>query len=234
VADAERGQTTTVTVTTQATRANSSGAQHTHTRSSQKSRPSTSTHSSSTPQRSAPLVIPGTTQSTTGARPTTSTASSSSTKTCYPATHIASVRIPGTHIAGQTIPGTTINGQTLPTVQLAPVDLPPVTLPATTIPGGCFSVPAAFAIGNTSVRISNYNAIDPNYSSTLTQRYWSADPQGTSTPDPNAPGFGQFNGAGLPKDQYVRPYIRSDGTAVSGYWRNSPSDGLPTCQIISC
>jgi hypothetical protein len=46
--------------------------------------------------------------------------------------------------------------------------------------------------------------------------------------------IGGFNAAGFPKNQYVRPYIRSDGTSVNGYWRNSPTDGLPTCQFVSC
>jgi len=55
-----------------------------------------------------------------------------------------------------------------------------------------------------------------------------------SVPAPTAPGFGEFNAAGFPKNQYVRPYVTRTGTLVSGYWRNSPSDGLPTCHIISC
>lgn len=46
--------------------------------------------------------------------------------------------------------------------------------------------------------------------------------------------YGGFNEAGFPKNQYVRPYLRRDGTFVHGYWRNSPSDGLPTCRIIRC
>ena len=46
--------------------------------------------------------------------------------------------------------------------------------------------------------------------------------------------YGQLNGAGFPKNQWVRPYYRSSGTYVPGYWRNSPNDGLPTCRIIRC
>jgi hypothetical protein len=46
--------------------------------------------------------------------------------------------------------------------------------------------------------------------------------------------YGEINGAGFPKTQYVRPYFRSNGTYVQGYWRNSPNDGLPTCRIIRC
>jgi hypothetical protein len=46
--------------------------------------------------------------------------------------------------------------------------------------------------------------------------------------------YGQLNGAGCPKNQYVSPCFREDGTYVQGYWRNSPSDGLRTCSIIRC
>jgi hypothetical protein len=49
-----------------------------------------------------------------------------------------------------------------------------------------------------------------------------------------AAGFGELNAAGFPKNQYVRSYVRRDGTFVHSYWRNSPSDGLPTCRVISC
>jgi hypothetical protein len=35
---------------------------------------------------------------------------------------------------------------------------------------------------------------------------------------------GGVNEAGCPKDQWVNGYYRSDGTYVSGYWRNSPTD----------
>jgi hypothetical protein len=94
-------------------------------------------------------------------------------------------------------------------------------------------VPREFALPNTTIRVANYAAIDPGYSEALTHHYWASAPA-SATPDPTAPGFGELNAAGFPKNQYVRPYIRSDGTFVSGYWRNSPSDGLPTCDVITC
>jgi len=47
-------------------------------------------------------------------------------------------------------------------------------------------------------------------------------------------GVGGVNDAGYPKNQYVRPHMRRDGTYVQGYWRNSPNDGLPTCKVIDC
>ena len=95
-------------------------------------------------------------------------------------------------------------------------------------------MPRSFALQNTTVRTTGYAATDQSYSPSLTEQYWNSDPRGTSTPDPTAPGFGDFNAAGFPKNQYVRPYVRRDGTVVTGYWRNSPSDGLPTCQVITC
>jgi hypothetical protein len=79
--------------------------------------------------------------------------------------------------------------------------------------------------------VSDYQALDPRFSATLSDDYWRG---AGSAPDYTAPGFGELNGAGFPKNQYVRSYVRRDGTFVHGYWRNSPSDGLPTCQIISC
>jgi hypothetical protein len=46
--------------------------------------------------------------------------------------------------------------------------------------------------------------------------------------------YGQLNRAGYPKNQYVSPYFRSNGTYVGGYWRNSPNDSFRTCSIIRC
>lgn len=43
-------------------------------------------------------------------------------------------------------------------------------------------------------------------------------------PSYNYSGYGSFNDAGCVKDQYVSGYFRSNGTYVSGYWRNSPYD----------
>ena len=36
--------------------------------------------------------------------------------------------------------------------------------------------------------------------------------------------YGSYNDAGCVKNQYVSGYTRGNGTYVSGYWRNSPSD----------
>ena len=79
----------------------------------------------------------------------------------------------------------------------------------------------------------NDGSLDPAFSPDLGESCWTSA-SGSSVPDPTAPGFGELNEAGFPKNQYVRPYVRRDGTPVSGYWRNSPTDGLPTCEVISC
>jgi len=42
------------------------------------------------------------------------------------------------------------------------------------------------------------------------------------------------NAARSPTNQYVRPYVRRDGTFADGWWRNSPSDGPRICRVISC
>ena len=163
-----------------------------------------------------------------------STPRPSTTKSCYPRVTVPAVHLGATHISAETIPATTIGGSTYPAVHLPATNLPAINLPATTIRGGCLDVPKAFALPNTTVRTENYGAIDSNYSPKLTSQYWDTDPQGTSTPDPTASGFGTTNDAGFPRNQYVRPYVRRDGTPVAGYWRNSPTDGLPTCDVITC
>jgi len=163
------------------------------------------------------------------------------TATYIPATHIAATTIPATTIPGMTIPATTINGvyypaqhypaQHYPAQHYPAVDYPAQTIPGTTIPRTCFDSGSYLAPSETTVRVSGYGALDPGFSSSLSDGYWRS---AGSVPDFTAPGFGGVNAAGFPKNQYVRSYLRRDGTFVHGYWRNSPSDGLPTCQIISC
>jgi hypothetical protein len=148
--------------------------------------------------------------------------------------HVPAIHIAGTTIPGTTIPGTTVGGTTIPATHLPATRLPPVDLPAENLRGGCLDVPRAFALTNTTVRVGNYAAVDPQFSQTLSARYWKSAGRDVSVPDPSAPGFGQNNAAGFPRNQYVRPYMRRDGTPVGGYWRNDPTDGLPTCRIVSC
>jgi hypothetical protein len=165
-------------------------------------------------------------------------------KTCWPGATIPGVTIPAITIPAVSIPGVTIPATTIPrtciggyctSAQHLPAQyFPAQHLPAQHIAGGCFDVGAQFAPRATTVRVTGYGAIDPSYSAKLSRMYWSLAGSAVSVPDTTAAGFGGFNAAGFPKDQYVRPYVRSNGTFVNGYWRNSPTDGLPTCQIISC
>ena len=154
--------------------------------------------------------------------------------TTLPATHLPATTIPRTCFGGtcspaQTIPAQNIPGQTIPAQNIAGQ-----TIPAQRIPGGCLPVANGFAPQDTTVRVSHYEQIDPQFDGAESTDYWSSIGQNVSVPDVTAAGFGELNGAGFPKNQYVRPYFRRDGTYVSGYWRNSPTDGLPTCRIIRC
>lgn len=182
-----------------------------------------------------------TTTRTSTARPVTpapqitaAAPSSGTTRTCYPSVHLPATHLPASTIPASTIPGTTINGVKMAPVHLPATHLPAINLPPVNLPGSCIEVPRAFALAKTTVRVSGYGALDPKFSSKLSESYWTAAGPDVSIPDPTAPGFGEDNAAGFPRNQYVRPYVRSDGTMVSGYWRNDPSDGLPTCDVISC
>ena len=138
---------------------------------------------------------------------------------------------PPTTIAATTIPATTIPATTLPTTTIPAATIPATTIPALHVPRRCFDLRT---VSNTTIRISNYDRIDPLYDSRATGDYWRTTGLTSAAPDYTASGFGGVNAAGFPKNQYVRPYVRRDGTFVSGYWRNSPTDGLPTCRIIQC
>jgi hypothetical protein len=175
-------------------------------------------------------------------------------KTCWPSAKIPAVTIPAVTIPAVTIPAVTIPAVTIPgscfggtcyPAQSYPAQSYPAhsypshsyastTIPASVIPGGCYSIGRAFSTANTTIRFSNYKGIDAAFSPRITNQYWRKTGFSSSIPDPSAPGYGGYNAAGFPKNQYVKSYFRSDGTQVSGYWRNSSSDGLPTCSIINC
>ena len=179
---------------------------------------------------------------------------SEASRVCWPSVTIPAVTIPAVTIPAVTIPGVTIPAVTIPRSCFGGICTPARHLPAQHLPaqhlpgqhlasqhlpaqhiaGGCFDTLPAFAPSATTVRIRNYNAIDSSFSPQLSSSYWSSAGSAVSVPDPSAAGFGTLNAAGFPKNQYVRPYLRSNGTFVQGYWRNSPTDGLPTCRIISC
>jgi hypothetical protein len=154
-------------------------------------------------------------------------------RVCYPSLKLPAVHLPAVHLPAVHLPAVTVGGERIPAQTIPAQTIPAQTIPAQTLPGGCFDAPKSFAIGNTTVRTSNYAALDPGYSPALSTKYWDSTPD-VSVPDPTAAGFGELNAAGFPKNQYLRPYVRRDGTFVHGYWRNSPSDGLPTCRVISC
>ena len=78
---------------------------------------------------------------------------------------------PATTIPATTIPATSVGGVKLPAVHLPGTRLPAVDLPPSTLPGGCVDAPQAFSLPNTTVRMSNYSAVDPKYAAGPTQQY---------------------------------------------------------------
>lgn len=152
---------------------------------------------------------------------------------CYPEARLPSVHLDAVKLPAVRLPAVTVGDRRIPARTIPARTIPARTIPARTIPGRCFDVPNAFELSRTTVRVSNYDGLDTDFSPGLSRDLWDSVPS-LSTPDYTAQGFGELNGAGFPKNQYVRPYVRRDGTRVSGYWRNSPSDGLPTCRVISC
>jgi hypothetical protein len=156
-------------------------------------------------------------------------------KVCLPETRLPAVHLPAVRLPAVTLPAyTDFEGVRHPARRIPGRRIPARTLPARTVGGQCFDVPSDFAPDRTSVLTEEYDRLDPSFSNELTSSYWEESGRASLVPDYTAEGFGEVNPAGFPKNQYVRPYIRRDGTYVSGYWRNSPSDGLPTCRIISC
>lgn len=185
-------------------------------------------HHASHPRRS---VTAATTPVVKPPRPAKSR--SATTRTCFAAVDLPATDLPAVHIPASTIPGYTLNGVKYPPTKVGAVDVPASTVPGVHVPRTCVNVSPDFEEPNTTILTSGYGSLDPKYSSQLTNQYWN-DSGSQLAPDPTAPGFDEYNAAGFPKNQYVRPYVRKDGTAVGGYWRNSPSDGLPTCKVISC
>lgn len=129
------------------------------------------------------------------------------------------------------LPGYMLPAVTIPKFEGSGIVIPARRIPARRIPRQCFDL----NIDTRDLSILNdYSSIDRSYSRRLTRKYWDGLGGAENYPDLSAPGFGELNRAGFPKTQYVRPYFRSNGTYVGGYWRNSTSDGLPTCRVIRC
>ena len=114
--------------------------------------------------------------------------------------------------------------------------IPASTVPGYTVPEKCFDSEQNDALppSKTSVRVRNYHRIDSNFSLALSVAYWRQTGTSSLVPEHSAQGFGESTAAGFAKNQYVRTYIRTDGTFVPGHWRHGTSDGRPTCKLIRC
>jgi len=183
-------------------------------------------------------------------------AAASAKQVCWPGVDVPPVHLPALTIPGKeipakelplpTIPGgclgdTCWKGPTMPVVTIPAITIPAVTIPAVTIPG--YTIPArcydtdkteAPAPSKTTVRVRSYNRIDSQFSLALSIAYWRQTGNSSSVPSHAARGFAEVNTAGHVKNQYVRPYLRSNGTFVPGHWRYGNADGQPTCTIIRC
>jgi hypothetical protein len=183
-------------------------------------------------------------------------AAASAKHVCWPAINVPPVvlpalTIPGKEIPAEEVPLPTIPGgcvgdtcwkaPTMPTITIPAVTIPAVTIPALTIPGytlpeRCFDTDKTEVLppSQTTVRVRSYQRIDSQFSLALSTAYWRQTGKSSSIPNYAAKGFGQVNAAGFVNNQYVRPYLRSNGTLVPAHWRRGKGDGQPTCTIIRC
>ena len=183
-------------------------------------------------------------------------AAASAKEVCWPGVNVPPVYMPALKIPGReiparqlplpTIPGGCVGdncwkGPTMPVVTIPAITIPAVTIPAVTIPG--YTIPArcfdtdkteAPPPSETTVRVRSYSRLDSQFSLVLSIAYWRQTGNSSSVPSHAARGFGEVNAAGHVKNQYVRPYIRNNGTFVPGHWRYSNIDGQPTCKVIRC
>ncbi len=164
---------------------------------------------------------------------------------------VPAVIIPGKEIPPKELPLPTIPGGcvgdtcwrgpampvvTIPAITIPAITIPAVTIPAVTIPARCYDTDKSDVLppSQTTVRVRSYSRIDSQFSLALSIAYWRKTGDSSSVPSHAAEGFGQVNAAGRVKNQYVRPYLRSNGTFVPGHWRYGKVDGKPTCKIIGC
>ena len=170
-------------------------------------------------------------------------------RVCWPGVNVPPVEIPATTIPAKEIPAREITiptipgwvAPTTPTITIPAITIPAVSIPAFTIPGytvpeRCFDSEKTDALppSKTSVRVRNYHRIDSNFSLALSVAYWRQTGTSSLVPEHSAEGFGESTAAGFAKNQYVRAYIRTDGTFVPGRWRHGTSDGRPACEFIRC
>ena len=172
-------------------------------------------------------------------------------RVCWPGVTLPPVEIPAVMIPAKEItvptitggcvgdgcwPAPTIPAFTIPAITIPAVSIPALTIPGRTVPGRCFDSKTTDALlpSQTSVRVRNYLRIDSTFSLALSIAYWRQTGTSSLVPDSSAEGFSDSTTAGLAKNQYVRAYLRTDGTFVAGHWIKATSDGRPTCRIIHC
>ena len=161
-------------------------------------------------------------------------AAASAKQVCWPGVDVPPVQLPALTIPGKEIPAKPV--VTIPAITIPAVTIPAVTIPGYTIPARCYETDETEAPppSKTTVRVRSYNRIDSQFSLALSIAYWRQTGDSSSVPSHAAGGFGEVNAAGHVKNQYVRPYVRSNGTFVPGHWRYGNADGKPTCNIIRC
>jgi hypothetical protein len=169
-------------------------------------------------------------------------------RVCWPGVKVPPVEIPAITIPAREIPARQITIPaipgwvaptpptiTIPAITISAVSIPAFTVPGYTVPERCFdSKNDALPPSKTSVRVRNYHRIDSNFSLALSVAYWRQTGTSSLVPEHSAEGFGESTAAGFAKNQYVRAYIRTDGTFVPGRWRHGTSDGRPACEFIRC
>ena len=170
-------------------------------------------------------------------------------RVCWPGVKVPPVEIPAISIPAREIPAREITipaipgrvAPTIPTIMIPAITIPAVSIPAFTVAGytvpeKCFDSEKNDALppSKTSVRVRNYHRIDSNFSLSLSIAYWRQTGASSLVPEHSAEGFGESTAAGFAKNQYVRAYIRTDGTFVPGHWRHGTSGGRPTCKFIRC
>ncbi|HEY1317368.1 MAG TPA: hypothetical protein VGF10_09145 [Gaiella sp.] len=183
-------------------------------------------------------------------------AAASAGQVCWPGVRVPPVELPALTIPAKEIPARELplpvvpplcigdicsKAPTLPTLTIPAITIPAVTIPAVTIPGytvpeRCFDIDKSEAPppSKTTVRVRHYEHIDSHFSLVLSVAYWRQTGKSSSVPNYTAEGFGEANAAGAMKNQYVRSYLRDDGTFVPGHWRRGGTDGRPTCKVIRC
>jgi hypothetical protein len=183
-------------------------------------------------------------------------AAASAGQVCWPGINVPPVELPALTIPAKEIPAKElplptvppacvgdicwkapmVPTLTIPAITIPAVTIPAVTIPAYTVPARCFDTDKSETprLSKTTVRVRHYDRIDSHFSLMLSVAYWRQTGASTSVPSYAAEGFAEVNAAGALRNQYVRPYLRDNGTFVPGHWRHGRTAGQPTCKIIRC